>query len=115
MINIATNDRNGKVVASLPGQDGDEIMGMRRGGMGVRPTVDDIRTTGRAAAGVTIINLNGDDRLVGVAHAVKEDDDDEEAEEADVASDGEESGEATDSAEGPAPEADGTGDEPAAE
>lgn len=87
VINIATNERNGKVVASLPVQDGDEIICMSRGGMVVRTKVDDIRTTGRAAAGVTIINLNGDDRLVGVAHAVKDDDEEEDAVEASDATD----------------------------
>ncbi|TVR45296.1 MAG: DNA gyrase subunit A [Planctomycetota bacterium] len=74
VINITTGERNGPVVASLPVRDGDEIILMSRAGMVVRTRVDDIRTTGRNAAGVTIINLNEEDRLMAVAYAAKEDD-----------------------------------------
>jgi DNA gyrase subunit A len=40
---------------------------MTKGGTIVRTRVDEIRTTGRAAQGVTIMNLDKDDVLTGVA------------------------------------------------
>ncbi|TVR12341.1 MAG: DNA gyrase subunit A [Planctomycetota bacterium] len=74
VININTGPRNGPVVASLPVRDGDEIILMSRSGMVVRTKVDDIRSTGRNAAGVTVINLSDDDAVVGVAYSAAEDD-----------------------------------------
>ena len=50
-----------------------------RGGMVVRTKVNDIRSTGRDAAGVTIIDLSGDDQLTGVARGEGLESDDSEA------------------------------------
>jgi DNA gyrase subunit A len=66
VINIDTSERNGPVVASLAVKPGEELMLMTKGGTMVRTRVDEIRTTGRAAQGVTIMNLK-DDVLTGVA------------------------------------------------
>jgi DNA gyrase subunit A len=74
VINIETSDRNGPVVASLAVRPGDELMLMSRGGMVVRTSVDDIRTTGRAAQGVTIIGLEETDVLTGVARCPRDED-----------------------------------------
>jgi DNA gyrase subunit A len=67
VINIETSERNGPVVASLTVKPGEELMLMTKGGTMVRTRVDEIRTTGRAAQGVRIINLDLDDTLTGVA------------------------------------------------
>ena len=67
VINIDTSERNGQVVASLSVKPGEELMLMTKGGTIVRTRVDEIRTTGRAAQGVTIMNLDKDDVLTGVA------------------------------------------------
>ncbi|HYE05050.1 MAG TPA: DNA gyrase subunit A [Planctomycetota bacterium] len=74
VINIETSDRNGPVVASLAVKPGDELMLMSRSGQAVRTKVDDIRTTGRAAQGVRVINLEGDDVLTGVARCPRDED-----------------------------------------
>ncbi|MBA3936278.1 MAG: DNA gyrase subunit A [Planctomycetes bacterium] len=73
VINIDTSERNGPVVVSLSVAPGDELMLMSRGGTVVRTSVDEIRTTGRAAQGVKIINLDDGDILTGVARCPKED------------------------------------------
>ncbi len=65
--NIDTSERNGPVVASLAVRPGDEIMLMSRQGQVVRTAVDTIRSTGRAAQGVTIISMDKGDVLTGVA------------------------------------------------
>ncbi|MBA3845110.1 MAG: DNA gyrase subunit A [Planctomycetes bacterium] len=74
VINIETSERNGPVVASLAVKPGDELMLMSRSGQAVRTKVDDIRTTGRAAQGVRVINLDGDDVLTGVARCPRDED-----------------------------------------
>ena len=79
VINIDTSERNGPVVASLGVKPGDELMLMSRSGQAVRTKVDDIRATGRAAQGVRVINLDGDDVLTGVARCPMTADDGEES------------------------------------
>ena len=65
--NIQTSERNGPVVASLLVAPGDQIMVTTRKGQIVRMSVDGIRSTGRAAQGVTIINLDDGDEVGAVA------------------------------------------------
>jgi len=73
VINIETSERNGPVLASLAVKPGDELMLMTRAGTAVRTRVDEIRTTGRAAQGVKVIDLEGDDILTGVAPCPRDD------------------------------------------
>ena len=73
VINIKTTERNGKVVAMKPIRDADELMLMTLGGMIVRIGAEDLRTIGRATQGVRLITLKEDDKLVGVARVVAED------------------------------------------
>jgi DNA gyrase subunit A len=73
VINIETSERNGPVVASIAVRPGDELMIMTRQGQAVRTKTDDIRTTGRAAQGVTIIRLDEGDTVTGVAQCPRED------------------------------------------
>jgi len=74
VINIETSERNGPVVASLAVSPGDELMLMTRQGQAVRTGVDDIRATGRAAQGVTVIKLDAGDVLTGVARCPRDED-----------------------------------------
>ena len=74
VINIETSERNGQVVASIAVRPGDELMIMTRQGQAVRTKTDDIRTTGRAAQGVTIIRLDEGDTVTGVAQCPREED-----------------------------------------
>ncbi len=67
VINIDTSERNGAVLASLAVRSGDELVLISRQGQVVRTTVDSIRSTGRAAQGVTILNLAEGDTLSSVA------------------------------------------------
>jgi DNA gyrase subunit A len=73
VINIDTSERNGAVVASLPVKPGEQLMIITKGGTVVRTRVDEVRSTGRAAQGVTIINLDEGDLLTGVAHCPQDD------------------------------------------
>ncbi|MBA2482609.1 MAG: DNA gyrase subunit A [Planctomycetes bacterium] len=74
VINIETSERNGPVVASLAVMPGDELMLITSQGQTVRTSVDDIRTTGRAAQGVKIIGLDPGDTLTSVAKCPREED-----------------------------------------
>jgi DNA gyrase subunit A len=73
VINIDTSERNGPVVASLAVRAGDELMIFTRQGQAVRTKTDDIRTTGRAAQGVTIIRIDDADTVTGIAPCPRED------------------------------------------
>ena len=72
VINIDTSERNGPVVASLLVAPGDQIMVTTRKGQIVRMPVDGIRSTGRAASGVTIIDLDDGDEVGAVALCPRE-------------------------------------------
>jgi DNA gyrase subunit A len=82
VINIDANDRNGEVVGMKLVGDGDEVMMITEKGILIRTRVDEIRETGRNAAGVRLIKLDDGDRLVALA---KIDVDDEERVAADTA------------------------------
>lgn len=73
VINIETSERNGPVVTSIAVKPGEQVMIITKNGTVVRTRVDEIRTTGRAAQGVTIINVEGDDLVTGVAHCPQDD------------------------------------------
>ena len=91
---IATNERNGDVVASFPVEDGDQIMLVTNGGQLIRCPVADIRIAGRATQGVTIFNTGEDEHVVSVEHIPEESEDDGVEDEApDAEGDSSESGE----------------------
>jgi DNA gyrase subunit A len=70
---IVTNERNGKVIWVKEVTEEDEIMLTSRDGMMVRIPVRDVRVQGRNTMGVTIMRLNGDDKVVSVAKMVEGD------------------------------------------
>jgi DNA gyrase subunit A len=69
---IKTSERNGKVIAIVAVQDGDEIMFISKDGMVTRSKVEDIRIVGRNTQGVRVMNLNENDKLATVAKVAKE-------------------------------------------
>nr|WP_241735805.1 DNA gyrase subunit A [Aquisalinus flavus] len=68
LIAIVTSDRNGRVAASFPVDDADEIMLVTNGGQLIRTPVGDIRIAGRNTQGVTIFKTRQDEKVVSVEH-----------------------------------------------
>ncbi len=66
MIAIQTTKRNGKVVAATLVKPDDEIMLITDGGVLIRTRVKEIREMGRSTQGVTLINLDEGQKLIGV-------------------------------------------------
>ncbi|MBC7783818.1 MAG: hypothetical protein H7144_08255 [Burkholderiales bacterium] len=72
VINIDANDRNGDVVTVRLVRPNDELMMISEKGILIRMRVDEIRETGRNAAGVRLINLDDNDKLVAMARVDRE-------------------------------------------
>lgn len=82
VIAIKTSDRNGKVVASLPVNDGDQVMMITPNGQVIRMDADAISLIGRNTQGVRLFKTDGE--TVAYATAIPAhllEDDDEELEE----------------------------------
>jgi DNA gyrase subunit A len=73
IINIATTERNGPVVGIAYVQEGDELLLITQQGMILRMPTNDVRAIGRATQGVTLIDIEGDDKVVSVARLVEKD------------------------------------------
>ncbi|MEM1107178.1 MAG: DNA gyrase subunit A [Planctomycetota bacterium] len=71
---IQTTARNGNVVALRRITPEDDLMLITVNGMIVRISAETIRQTKRASAGVRVITLSADDKLVGVARVKDEED-----------------------------------------
>ena len=71
MIAIQTSERNGKVVAATLVNAEDEIMLITTGGVLIRTRVSEIREMGRATQGVTLINLDKGEKLIGLERVVE--------------------------------------------
>ncbi|WP_029149035.1 DNA gyrase subunit A [Methylophilus sp. 5] len=78
---IAISERNGLAVAARLVTADDEIMLITTGGVLIRTRVKEIRDMGRAAQGVTLINLGEGEKLSGLEKIVETDDDGEDGEE----------------------------------
>jgi DNA gyrase subunit A len=74
---IAISDRNGKAIAARLVSADDEIMLITTGGVLIRTRVKEIRDMGRAAQGVTLINLGQGEKLSGLEKVVETEDDEE--------------------------------------
>ena len=72
VINIICSERNGKVASIASVVNDDEIMLITMKGITIRTSVSQISIIGRNTQGVRLINLQQDDKLVGVAKIVKE-------------------------------------------
>jgi DNA gyrase subunit A len=74
VINITTSERNGLVVGVSYVQTGDELLVITQQGMILRMLTDDVRSIGRATQGVTIIDLEENDKVVSIARLVEKED-----------------------------------------
>jgi len=67
IVNITLGPRNGRAVAaSFPVRPGDDVMLVTDGGRLIRVPADQVRMTGRAAMGVTLVRLNEGERVSSV-------------------------------------------------
>ena len=68
IIAMTVNERNGKLIASFPVEDGDQIMLVTNRGQLIRIPVDGISIVGRSTQGVTVFATAEDERVVSVEH-----------------------------------------------
>lgn len=80
-IAINTGERNGDLVAATLVDETDDLMLITSGGVLIRTKVEQIRETGRAAAGVKLINLDEGETLVSLERVAEEPEQENEAEE----------------------------------
>ncbi|MGZ4986572.1 MAG: DNA gyrase subunit A [Limisphaerales bacterium] len=80
IITMKTSEKTGCVAGALTVKDDDEIMLITVAGQMVRTRVQDIREAGRNTQGVKLINLEGEDKLQGIAPVISEEKQDAEAE-----------------------------------
>lgn len=80
IIAIQTSERNGKVVAATLVNEEDEIMLIGTNGVMIRTRVKEIREMGRTTQGVTLINLDENDKLAGLSRIAESEDVEPEAE-----------------------------------
>jgi len=71
-IAINTGERNGDLVAATLVGETDDLMLITSGGVLIRTKVEQIRETGRAAAGVRLINLDEGETLVSLERVAEE-------------------------------------------
>jgi DNA gyrase subunit A len=69
---MSVNERNGKLVASFPVEDGDQIMLVSDKGQLIRCPVEDIRIAGRSTQGVIVFDTADDEHVVSVEHIGEE-------------------------------------------
>jgi DNA gyrase subunit A len=72
IVAMAVNARNGKLVASMPVEEGDEIMLVTNGGQLIRCPVDGIRVAGRGTQGVIVFDTAENEEVVSVERITEE-------------------------------------------
>ena len=72
IVAMSVNDRNGKLVASFPVEDSDQIMLVTDKGQLIRCPVEDIRIAGRSTQGVIVFDTAEDEHVVAVEHIGEE-------------------------------------------
>ena len=75
IIDIVAGERNGRVAGAVPVVEGDRIMLITDTGRVIKMRVDDIRETDRNTKGVTLMRVEDDERVVGVARVVEGEED----------------------------------------
>jgi DNA gyrase subunit A len=78
IIAMTVNQRNGKVVASFPVEESDQIMLVTDRGQLIRVPVQGISVMGRSTQGVIVFDTAEDERVVSVEHIPDENGDGEE-------------------------------------
>jgi DNA gyrase subunit A len=66
IVAMSVNDRNGKLIASFPVDDSDQIMLVTDKGQLIRCPVEDIRIAGRSTQGVIVFDTADDEHVVSV-------------------------------------------------
>ncbi len=66
IVAMIVNERNGRLVASFPVEETDQIMLVSDGGQLIRCPVDDVRIAGRNTQGVRVFKTEADERVVSV-------------------------------------------------
>jgi DNA gyrase subunit A len=79
IVAMAVNERNGRLIASFPVEDSDQIMLVTDGGQLIRCPVDGIRIAGRPTQGVTVFNTAADEKVVSVER-IRDDEGDDDGE-----------------------------------
>jgi DNA gyrase subunit A len=72
MIAYKPNEKTGNLVGIASVNDNEELMLINSNGVIIRLRISDIRTTGRSAAGVKLINLEEGITVVGLAKIAEE-------------------------------------------
>jgi DNA gyrase subunit A len=72
IVAMSVNDRNGKLVASFPVEDSDQIMLVTDKGQLIRCPVEDIRIAGRSTQGVIVFDTADDEHVVSVERVGEE-------------------------------------------
>ena len=72
IVAMSVNNRNGKLVASFPVEESDQIMLVTDKGQLIRCPVEDIRIAGRSTQGVIVFDTAADEHVVSVEHIGEE-------------------------------------------
>jgi DNA gyrase subunit A len=72
IVAMAITEKNGRLVASFPVEESDEIMLVTEGGQLIRCPVDGIRIAGRATQGVIVFNTGEGERVASVERLTEE-------------------------------------------
>lgn len=72
IVAMSVNGRNGKLVASFPVEDSDQIMLVTDKGQLIRCPVEGIRIAGRSTQGVIVFDTAQDEKVVSVEHITEE-------------------------------------------
>ncbi|MDR3631949.1 MAG: DNA gyrase subunit A [Desulfocapsaceae bacterium] len=74
---IKQSERNGSIVGAMQVTDNDEVMLIANSGKMIRMPLKDVRTIGRTTQGVRLINLQDDEKVVGMDSVAFEESDDD--------------------------------------
>lgn len=69
-----TSGRSGLLVAALPVSEGDSCIGITAMGKALRFSVSQVSIMGRAAFGVRILNMSGEDMVIGIVRQPQDED-----------------------------------------
>ncbi|EKS40388.1 DNA gyrase subunit A [Afipia clevelandensis] len=75
IVAMSVNNRNGKLVASFPVEDSDQIMLVTDKGQLIRCPVEGIRVAGRSTQGVIVFDTAEDEHVVSVEHIPEDESD----------------------------------------
>jgi DNA gyrase subunit A len=82
IVAMVANERNGRLVASFPIGEDDQIMLVTNAGQLIRCPVNDVRIAGRNTQGVRIFKTDADEKVVSVERITDENGEDDEETEA---------------------------------